>query len=185
MTKNSLIVICALIAFSSFAKAEEATIATESAPLKASAGLGGKVLTNLPGGTKVKKLSQSGMWAKVEFTDKSGKVQTGFVSAAAITTGTSVLGNIGKGSRMAVGGAKDALGAAGKGESGASAKAMDGMLDSAGGESAADDEMLDSEEAAPKAASKKSSDHLGSITISEADIVTFMKAGGLQSRLLK
>ncbi len=194
MTKSNLILIGSMLALSSLAQAEEATIATESAPLKASAGLGGKTVATLPGGAKVNKLSQTGMWAKVEFTDEAGKKQTGFVSAAALTTGTSVLGNLGKGKRIAAGGAKEALGAAGKGGSGASASAMDGMLNAAGGDSAATDDILDDEAeldeapaaaAAPKASASKFRAHIDTITIGDAEIMAFMKAGGLKSRLLK
>lgn len=195
MTKNSLILIGALILFSSYARAEEATIATESTPLKISGSVGAKSIATLPGGTKVNKVGQKGMWTQVEVTDESGNVQKGYVSAAAITTGPSVLGKLGKGKRIATGSVKEALGAAGKGKSEASANAMDGMLDAASGDTAAGDDLLGADQAdldaaspadsAPKAVSNKSLDHLDTIKIGDAEIMSFMKAGGLKSRLLK
>jgi hypothetical protein len=194
MTKNSLILIGALIMFSSLAKAEDATIATQTAKLKPSKAFGAKPIATLSGGTKVKKLNEENGWAQVEVIDANGKVQTGFLKAGEITTGTSVLGNIGKGKRIAMGASKEALGAAGKGKSEASANAMDGMLDAANDESAAADDILGSDEAgldsappsaAPKATSNKSLDRLDTINIEEAEIMAFMKSGGLKSRILK
>ncbi|CAN5540131.1 hypothetical protein BH10BDE1_BH10BDE1_18770 [soil metagenome] len=197
MTKNSLILIGALILFASVAKAEDATIAVSSASLKTSGSMMSKSIMDLAGGTKVKKLGQKGDWAQIEVTDESGQTQTGFVRAGNLTTGTSVSSNLGLGKRVNTGAIKGALGAAGKGKSEASANAMDGMMDIAqNDESAAADDLLgadaaglgDSSPAAPTASPKisnKALDHLDTIKIGDAEIMAFMKAGGLKSRILK
>lgn len=197
MTKNSLILIGALIMFSSLARAEEATVAVASTSLKTSGSMTSKSIIELTGGMKVKKLGQKGDWAQVEVTDEAGQTQTGFVRAAALTAGTSVSSNLGLGKRVNTGAIKGALGAAGKGKSEASADAMDGMMDIAqNDESAAADDLLGADaaglgESSPAAAtaspkvSNKALDHLDTIKIGDAEIMAFMKAGGLKSRILK
>ncbi len=193
MMKSSLLLVGAMALFAHVANAEEAAIAVDSTPLKASASMTAKALTNLTAGTKVNKLAQKGDWAQVEVTDESGAVQKGFVRSAALTSNKSVMSKIGTGKRINVGSAKDALGAAGKGKTEASAEAMDGLLAAADSELPEDASELGVDPAYnasnAKASSKGSGggalDRLDAIKIGDAELMAFMKSGGLKSRILK
>lgn len=193
MTKSNLFLIGAIVLGANLASAEEAAIAVDSTPLKASASMTGKAVTNLAAGTKVNKISQKGDWAQVEVTDETGAVQTGFVRSATLTTNKSVMSKIGTGKRINVGAAKEALGAAGKGKTEASADAMDGLLDVPSSEFPEDTAELGVDPAfnastpksAPKASGSGALDRLDAIKIGDAELMAFMKAGGLKSRILK
>lgn len=186
MMKNSFLALGLMVGavslVASAALAEEAAIAVDSTPLKAAPSMTAKTHTTLAAGTKVNKIAQKGDWIEIEATDATGAFQKGYVRAATITTNKSVMSKIGTGQRVSLGAAKGALGAAGKGKTEASAAAMDGMLDDTGTDTAA------ASEAPAKAASSGATtgmDRIDAIKIGDAELMAFMKAGGLKSRILK
>ena len=180
MMKNNVLVLGLVIGtlslMSPAAHAEEAAIAVDSTILKASPSMTAKTQATLAAGTKVKKIAQKGDWVEVEVLAAGGAAKKGFVRAATITTNKSVISKIGKGARnVDLGAAKGALGAAGKGKSEASAEAMDGMLDDVSEESSS----------ATTASSGSGMDRIDAIKIGDAELMAFMKSGGLKSRILK
>ncbi len=184
MMKNSVLalglVIGAMSLIAPAAHAEEAAIAVDSTSLKAAPSMTARTHATLSAGTKVNTIGQKGDWIEIEVTDSGGAFQKGFVRAATITTNKSVISKIGTGARVSLGAAKGALGAAGKGKTEASASAMDGMLD---------DVSLDSPAPAAEpvkaAGSGSGMDRIDAIKIGDAELMAFMKAGGLKSRILK
>ena len=209
LLRSTLVMITAtwLSTWPSMALAENATIAVE-VPLKSSSALiGGKTVQTLSPGTAIKILETKSTMSRVELTDDPS-VQ-GWVLTASITRNQNVTSAIAtsKSAKASATNTKtaiaSAMGGVGKGFSDESAKATStakslsgsvgavakGKIQAATDELEGEAEDIEAAAGAVVAGFKGKSaatlEKIESTKVSETDIASFMKEGGLRSRLIR